>query len=579
MRWNRLAVGLLFLFCFFPFTYAQTQTPLAIQTQVELYADVILPDVETLQQFSQNFVVDKATYNNLKGNFTARTWLPKKKYAEFDTWNLSYVIVHEDNSKYSVTLATSYNDWKSTWDKYPNYTTYLAIMDTFKTKYPQWCTVETVLANTPGNHKILVAHLGVQNPQVPKPSVLYSSTMHGDEVTGYYLMLRLIDYLLSNANTDAQVQNILNNVDLWIVPLINPDGTYYTSNNTIGTSPTSTRSNRAGDDINRSFPDMTYSLNGGTPPTQTMPPEVIAMMQFINNHHFVMSANFHGGAEIYNYPWDCKTTAQRPHPDRIWFQTIGQTFANSCRSNSGQNGYFWDTSTGVIEGGDWYVIRGSQQDYANYVAHCKEVTIEVSTNKVPQNNKIAAHWTYTKNALLNYIEEALFGFNGTVTDMLTGEPLEAKVFIRNYDRDNTDVSSHLPLGDYYRPINAGTYTVEYSAQGYSSKVISVNVTNGQTTTRNVRLSKSTNISTPQNDKFALAPNPARDKITITVAEELNLAFPIIFKIVDITGKIIETVAVNEAPTVISTEQLYSGNYFLEMIDNQRIVAVKRFVKH
>jgi carboxypeptidase D len=31
-----------------------------------------------------------------------------------------------------------------------------------------------------------------------EPEFMYTSTMHGDETVGYVLMLRLIDYLLTN---------------------------------------------------------------------------------------------------------------------------------------------------------------------------------------------------------------------------------------------------------------------------------------------------------------------------------------------------------------------------------------------
>ncbi len=51
---------------------------------------------------------------------------------------------------------------------------------------------------------------------------MYSATMHGDETTGYILMLRLIDYLLSNYGADPQVTNILDNMEVWIYPLANP---------------------------------------------------------------------------------------------------------------------------------------------------------------------------------------------------------------------------------------------------------------------------------------------------------------------------------------------------------------------
>jgi len=80
-----------------------------------------------------------------------------------------------------------------------------------------------------------------------KPKFLYTSTIHGDETTGWILMLRLIDYLLENP-TLPECQNILENIDLYICPNTNPDGTYHGGNNTVNGA---TRANANGIDMNR----------------------------------------------------------------------------------------------------------------------------------------------------------------------------------------------------------------------------------------------------------------------------------------------------------------------------------------
>src|SRR5574344_161301 len=144
----------------------------------------------------------------------------------------------------------------SGWNRYPTYSTYTQMMADFQTRFPNLCDIDTILAVTPaGDHSILVAHISnTLHQPANKPSFLYSSTMHGDEVVGYYYMLHLIHYLLNNYTSNTQVQNIINNVDLWICPLENPDGTYHTSNNNLNESPYSTRENYNGEDLNRSYP-------------------------------------------------------------------------------------------------------------------------------------------------------------------------------------------------------------------------------------------------------------------------------------------------------------------------------------
>ena len=140
--------------------------------------------------------------------------------------------------------------------------------------------------------------------------------MHGDEVVGYYMMLRLIDYILNNATTDAEVMNILQNVDLWICPLENPDGTYYSADDRISSS-YSRRYNWNNVDLNRNYPFVPGI--GGSANVQ---PESQAIINWVADKHFVMSVNFHGGAELTNYPWDTWSTNSRRHPDDDWFRMI-----------------------------------------------------------------------------------------------------------------------------------------------------------------------------------------------------------------------------------------------------------------
>jgi murein tripeptide amidase MpaA len=102
--------------------------------------------------------------------------------------------------------------------------------------------------------------------------------MHGDEVTGYVLMLRLIDYLLSNYQTDARIKKLIDSTEIWINPLANPDGTYAAGNTDISGA---TRANANGYDLNRNFPDPeSGEYPGGTRQKETQ--DMMNFMQKIN---------------------------------------------------------------------------------------------------------------------------------------------------------------------------------------------------------------------------------------------------------------------------------------------------------
>ena len=443
----------------------------------ETYVETVL-DATTLQALSQEFSIDRVQRND-DGTFNTRIWLSYKDYDNFLAREIPYTVVQPTRA--TVTMATNYEDMVNGWNRYPTYSTYLAMMDTFQTRYPNLCKIDTILAATPGGRKVLCAHISNNlNDNMGKPSLLYISTMHGDEVVGYYFMLRLIDMLLSNYNTNTRLTNMVNNFDIWICPDMNPDGTYHTSNDQINTSPTSTRANYNSVDLNRSFPQQNQSIGSSS----SYEPEVWAMMQFFGAHNFTLAANFHGGAEVFNYPWDKWTTSQHAHADDAWWQYVGRKFADTCHTYS--SSYFTEENNGITEGGDWYVITGSMQDYHNWFLGTRHATIEVG-DKVLSTSLLPNYWNYAYHSLLNFIEEAGNGIHGVVTDSLTGEPLQAMVYVNSHDADHSYVETTLPYGAYHRPIKGGTYSVTYSAEGYNSKTITVNVTDGAKLIKNVQL--------------------------------------------------------------------------------------------
>ena len=97
-----------------------------------------------------------------------------------------------------------------------------------------------------------------------KPQVRYISTMHGDETVGNEMCLFLIEHLLSNYGSDPRITSMVDGLDIWIVPLMNPDG-YIAL----------TRSNANGVDLNRNFPDPYTSPNNTTAGRQ---PETAVIM-------------------------------------------------------------------------------------------------------------------------------------------------------------------------------------------------------------------------------------------------------------------------------------------------------------
>ena len=148
--------------------------------------------------------------------------------------------------------------------------------------------------------------------------------MHGDELVGYVLSLRLIDFILSNYGSDPEIDRIVDELEIWINPLANPDGAYFPNKNTSVDS--ARRTNINGTDLNRNFPEVP---DANPEDLSSVEPENIHMIRFLEKHRFNLSANMHSGAEVVNYPWDYDSLL---HPDDDWYRFISREYADGVHA-------------------------------------------------------------------------------------------------------------------------------------------------------------------------------------------------------------------------------------------------------
>lgn len=363
------------------------------------------------------------------------------------------------------------------WDAYPTYEAYENMMQTFASEHPERCTYFE-LGTLDSGRKLMFCRINNGQPD-GKPRFLYTSTMHGNETTGFMLMLRFIDELCTS--NDARILNLINNLDIFICPNTNPDGTYYTSNQSVSGA---RRENANEIDLNRHYPDF----DKGPHPDNNWcyQDETQWLMNLAQDYKFTMAANFHTGSEVVNYPWD---THPSLHPDDAWWRLVSREYADlvheACYPTDSTYMSIYDN--GIVNGYVWYTISGSRQDYMNYYAQCREVTIETSNAYIPTATLMPTYWNYNHNSLLSYMEQCLNGIHGTITDVETGEAIEATVSIAEHDHHGSEVSSHLPTSDYHRPIKGGTYTVTYSAYGYEPQTITLSVNDNEAIVQDVQL--------------------------------------------------------------------------------------------
>ncbi|MBN2498301.1 MAG: carboxypeptidase regulatory-like domain-containing protein [Deltaproteobacteria bacterium] len=357
------------------------------------------------------------------------------------------------------------------WDRYPTYAEYGQFLQQLADDYPDLCRLVDLGQSTNQSRPHTIWALKItDNPDADEdePEVFYTATMHGDETVGYVLMLRLADELLAGYGTDAELTALVDELEIWINPLANPDGTYFSSDSTVNgaiRSFTTSTGRDAWVDPNRNFPDPLY---GDHPDGESWWTETQHMMAFAAEHGFALSANFHGGSEVVNYPWDHKPGA---HPDEDWFIQLSRAYADRCHVD-GPAGYMRELDDGITNGYDWYMIDGGRQDYTTYFHRGREVTIELSMTKNPAASTLETYWTANRKALIDYLGWALGGVRGLVTDP-QGAALHATVTVVGHDAsaERSEVQSDPAVGDYHRLLLPGSYDLRFAADGYVSQEV------------------------------------------------------------------------------------------------------------
>ena len=364
---------------------------------------------------------------------------------------------------------------------YPSYTDILNTLTNRANAYPALCQLHDLgpAAGSAGRRiwaLNISDNVGVEEDE---SEFKYIANMHGDEVVGLMMCLNLIDYLLTNYGTDPRVTNIVDEIDIWIVPTMNPDG--YMS---------VTRGNAYGVDLNRNFPEG----SGPNPDPNTITgraAETAAIMLWSFANSFTLAANFHGGALVVNYPFDNdgKGSVFSPTPDEDLFVWISEQY-------SSHNLPMWNSSTfyhGITNGAAWYSIDGGMQDWSYRYMGCNEVTIELGNTKAPAFSQIPTYWENNRESMLYYMETCLTGVRGLVTDVNSGLPVAATIYVVGR---NHPIYTDPDIGDYHRMLRPGTYQLQFLADGYDTVTLPVTVAEGPAARLDVMMSGPPHVTSP-----------------------------------------------------------------------------------
>tara|TARA_R110002072_G_scaffold64203_4_gene159584 strand:- start:22794 stop:24128 length:1335 start_codon:yes stop_codon:yes gene_type:complete len=272
-----------------------------------------------------------------------------------------------------------------------------------------------------------------------EPEFKYIANMHGNEIVGREMMVLFLEDLVKKyRDNDPKVQALVNNTEMFIIPTMNPDG-----------SEKKRRGNGRWIDLNRNFPDFTTQDNDNTP--ENREPETQAIMKFQAQRNFALSANFHGGTKVVNYPWD---TSRETAPLTPLIIELSKEYASKVEGMFNSSEF----QNGIVNGYQWYEVNGGMQDWSYNWYGDLQVTIELSHQKWPDYSTIPTFYQQNAWSLFRFANRIHQGVGFKFED----KSLSGKVTIYSLDRTGQrKIGDYFfGRGEYYKVLPLGYYRFE-----------------------------------------------------------------------------------------------------------------------
>ncbi len=273
-----------------------------------------------------------------------------------------------------------------------------AELDEMFTDYPNLITEKTSIGTTHQDRDIYYVKIS-DNPTVDEnePEVLYTALHHAREPESMMLLIYYMYYLLENYGIDDEVTYLIDNREIYFVPVVNPDGYFYnetTNPNGGGFWRKNRRVNGDGSygvDLNRNYGPMEYwnAPNGGSStftnsetyrgPNPFSEPETSAIRDFIASREIKACLNYHTYSNLLIYPYGA---LEMETPDSTIFREYAQDMTQ-------YNGY----TTGTDQQTVGYSTRGNSDDFmydGDLLSHGKifAMTPEVGNSFWPPQSEI-----------------------------------------------------------------------------------------------------------------------------------------------------------------------------------------------
>ncbi len=270
--------------------------------------------------------------------------------------------------------AAAYPDKGAGFGIWHTYSESIAWMDSLHTLYPQVVSARWSLGQSGEGRDIWCFRVS-DNPEVDEdePEVLIDGMHHAREIMASEFPMMFAEYLAQRYGSDPEITWLLDRRELYVVPIVNPDGFVYNETTDPDGGGMWRKNRRAngdgttGVDINRNYPYMWgFNDSGSSPygssedyrgPSAGSEPETQAMMAFVNAHRIRTHDSIHTYSNLLLYPWGYTAT---PSPDDAVFATMAAAMTRDNGYTSGSPAdILYDVNGGAI---DWVYGETAQHE-------------------------------------------------------------------------------------------------------------------------------------------------------------------------------------------------------------------------
>lgn len=271
------------------------------------------------------------------------------------------IIIPDVEAYYKQKLKASKYDF----GQYYTYAEMVKEINSIHDNYPTITSPPEAIGQTGEGRTIWAIRIAKRYGDNDLPSVLYTGVHHAREPIGCTICIGLLKYFCQNYGKDSLATWLINNRNIWLVPVVNPDGYVYNETDPGGFWRKNRRNNGGGIygvDLNRNYPyKWGYNNTGSSPdssaddyrgPEPGSEPETEAIMNLaIRESSFKTSINYHSPGNNFGVAWSYDAIV---NPDSILFDDLS-------REITSLNGYYMQTNGPNGDVRDWFYGEQAQK--------------------------------------------------------------------------------------------------------------------------------------------------------------------------------------------------------------------------